>query len=69
MAKTDGREPVTPLPAARRRCPVCGKPAAPRHLPFCSQRCATLDLGRWLNGSYRVETDEGPESGDADDER
>jgi len=37
----------------------CGKPASPRHRPFCSQRCANIDLGRWLKGNYRVETDEG----------
>jgi uncharacterized protein len=22
--------------------------------PFCSKRCADLDLGRWLNGSYAI---------------
>ncbi len=39
-------------------CPVCGKPAAPPHRPFCSARCKTLDLGRWLDGSYRLEGEE-----------
>lgn len=22
--------------------------------PFCSQRCRTIDLGRWLGGEYRI---------------
>lgn len=48
---------VTPLPKARRRCPVCGKPAVPRQA-FCSPRCAEIDLGRWLKGVYRVETED-----------
>ncbi len=35
-------------------CPVCGKPGLARFKPFCSRRCADIDLGRWLKGSYRV---------------
>jgi len=35
-------------------CPICGKDSAPKVRPFCSKRCADLDLGRWLNGDYRV---------------
>lgn len=35
-------------------CPVCGKPTDPKVIPFCSRRCADVDLGRWLNESYRV---------------
>ncbi|HUK08028.1 MAG TPA: DNA gyrase inhibitor YacG [Stellaceae bacterium] len=42
-------------------CPTCGKPVSERHRPFCSQRCATIDLARWLTGGYRVPTDETPE--------
>jgi hypothetical protein len=34
-----------------------------QHHPFCSKRCRDIDLGRWLRGVYRVETDEGPDSG------
>jgi endogenous inhibitor of DNA gyrase (YacG/DUF329 family) len=37
------------------RCPVCNaefdaklSPA----LPFCSERCRTIDLGRWLDEAY-----------------
>ena len=43
-------------------CPICGKPVTRAHRPFCSARCRDIDLGRWLRGVYRVETDEGPES-------
>lgn len=42
-------------------CPVCGKPAAEKYRPFCSKRCADVDLGRWLTGSYVIPTDEAPE--------
>jgi uncharacterized protein len=42
-------------------CPICGKPAIARHKPFCSQRCATIDLARWITGGYRVPSDEAPE--------
>ncbi|MEN5082312.1 DNA gyrase inhibitor YacG [Bosea sp. TWI1241] len=35
-------------------CPICGKPALQRFRPFCSARCADVDLGRWLKGSYVV---------------
>ncbi|HSC19884.1 MAG TPA: DNA gyrase inhibitor YacG [Rhizomicrobium sp.] len=45
-----------------RRCPLCGKPKEAQFRPFCSKRCADLDLGRWLKGSYVVpgrEVDEG----------
>ncbi len=35
-------------------CPVCGKPTDAAYRPFCSRRCADVDLGRWLNESYRI---------------
>jgi len=35
-------------------CPICKKAADPEYRPFCSRRCADVDLGRWLNGSYAV---------------
>lgn len=35
-------------------CPLCGKPTDLKVKPFCSRRCADVDLGRWLNESYRV---------------
>ena len=39
---------------SRRRCPICRQPAQQRYRPFCSQRCADVDLGRWIGGDYRV---------------
>ncbi|SMH33551.1 DNA gyrase inhibitor YacG [Azospirillum agricola] len=42
-------------------CPVCGRPPDPASRPFCSQRCADVDLGRWLGGVYRIETNETPQ--------
>ncbi len=43
-------------------CPICGKEAAPRSknasAPFCSPRCKQVDLGKWLDEKYRVETNE-----------
>ena len=37
-----------------RTCPECAKPSEHNYRPFCSKRCADLDLGRWLNGSYAI---------------
>jgi endogenous inhibitor of DNA gyrase (YacG/DUF329 family) len=45
------------VPAAgmsSRRCPICGKPAVEGKRPFCSQRCADIDLNRWLGGVYAI---------------
>jgi hypothetical protein len=67
---TPSGDPVIPLPANAPPCPICGKAAAVGHRPFCSARCRNIDLGRWLKGSYRVETDENPDEGSIDsDER
>jgi endogenous inhibitor of DNA gyrase (YacG/DUF329 family) len=50
------------------RCPICGKPRDPDYRPFCSKRCADVDLGRWLTGSYAIpvteDDDEAPANGD-----
>jgi uncharacterized protein len=51
----------SPAPPRSTPCPICGKPAMPGHRPFCSKRCRDVDLGRWLRGVYRVETEEDPE--------
>jgi len=39
-------------------CPICGKETAEAYRPFCSKRCADIDLGKWLTGSYAIPTDE-----------
>jgi uncharacterized protein len=35
-------------------CPICAKDSDPKYRPFCSRRCADVDLGRWLTGSYAI---------------
>jgi endogenous inhibitor of DNA gyrase (YacG/DUF329 family) len=52
------------------RCPICKREfereSSPA-VPFCSERCRTIDLGRWLGESYSLpvipdpEADERPE--------
>lgn len=48
----------------RPACPICRRPAEPEFRPFCSQRCADVDLGRWLNERYVIpgepDADEAP---------
>ena len=42
------------------RCPICNKVFSPDDpeaaLPFCSERCKRIDLGRWMNEEYSVDT-------------
>lgn len=40
------------------RCPICRKPVAKadEEFPFCSERCRTIDLGRWASGAYVIPT-------------
>jgi endogenous inhibitor of DNA gyrase (YacG/DUF329 family) len=42
-------------------CPMCGKPMDQAHRPFCSSRCKTIDLGRWLDGDYRLPSEDAPD--------
>lgn len=44
-------------------CPICGKDSTETYRPFCSKRCADVDLGRWLKGSYAIPVD-APEEAD-----
>jgi endogenous inhibitor of DNA gyrase (YacG/DUF329 family) len=45
-------------------CPHCGRPVPwedeSAYRPFCSERCRLIDLGDWLDESYRI-----PHDGDA----
>ena len=45
-----------------KKCPICGKPSEQRFRPFCSKRCADLDLGRWLKGTYGIPAEEDEEA-------
>ncbi len=56
--------PMPRKPRVAKGCPICGAPAAESNRPFCSTRCAEVDLGRWLKGSYRIPTDEAPSEGE-----
>jgi uncharacterized protein len=45
------------------KCPICKKPSKRDNtrnpfLPFCSDRCRTIDLGKWLDGKYVIAEDE-----------
>lgn len=48
-------------------CPTCGKVTSVNRAdeapfrPFCSSRCKMVDLGRWLDGTYRVSEPASPE--------
>ena len=44
----------SPKPRAARPCPICSKMSVDKFHPFCSERCANIDLHRWLGGSYRI---------------
>lgn len=61
------------IPLKGNKCPICGKSATLEMRPFCSKRCSDLDLAKWLDGDYRVPTDEAPTDADFaeadDDER
>jgi uncharacterized protein len=35
-------------------CPICKKATEANYQPFCSKRCADIDLGKWLTGSYAI---------------
>jgi endogenous inhibitor of DNA gyrase (YacG/DUF329 family) len=61
------------------RCPICKNPvkSSDPDFPFCSERCRTIDLGKWASGQYVVssplrDTDEDFEqqsdAGGSDDE-
>ena len=45
-------------------CPICDKDSVPAYRPFGSRRCADVDLGRWLKGSYAIPTDEPADPGE-----
>ena len=38
----------------RRPCPICKKPSTQKYHPFCCNRCAQVDLNRWLGGHYAI---------------
>ncbi len=64
MDKNETAGPRRGGPSARKaqgRCPICDAPSKHRFRPFCSRRCHDVDLGRWLRGAYRIESEEAAE--------
>ena len=47
---------MPPKRAVKVRCPICKKSVkkADPDFPFCSQRCRTVDLGKWASGGYVI---------------
>jgi len=37
-------------------CPICRKElkSTDPEFPFCTERCRTIDLGRWASGAYVI---------------
>lgn len=35
-------------------CPICGRASDDKYRPFCCNRCADIDLAKWLTGSYAI---------------
>jgi endogenous inhibitor of DNA gyrase (YacG/DUF329 family) len=35
------------------------------YFPFCSQRCKTIDLGRWLGEAYRIPAEDREQAEDS----
>jgi len=63
----------------RRKCPTCERVVEVKppdsYRPFCSERCRAADLGKWLDGAYRIgapvaeeDLDQGLVPDDADSE-
>jgi uncharacterized protein len=60
------------------RCPICKKAVnkTAADFPFCSERCRTIDLGKWASGGYVISSpvtdadepvrEDSPENGDSD---
>ncbi len=52
------------------RCPTCKRevlmPGENSTFPFCTERCRTIDLGRWMGGEYRIAVTSVDEDEDGD---
>lgn len=53
MTDEQNKSSVTPLRKTQ-PCPECKRPSTREDYPFCSDRCRSLDLSRWLKGSYAI---------------
>ena len=57
---------VTPANDNAKPCPICKKLSVVKYRPFCSNRCANVDLNRWLTGAYAIPVVEEDEAGESD---
>jgi endogenous inhibitor of DNA gyrase (YacG/DUF329 family) len=64
----DNKSTVTPLRKAQ-PCPECKRPSTREDYPFCSDRCRSLDLSRWLKGSYAIPVADDESQVDGTDDR
>jgi endogenous inhibitor of DNA gyrase (YacG/DUF329 family) len=51
------------------RCPICDKEfdrAQSTAAPFCSERCRSIDLGRWLGEIYSLPAEGADSESDAE---
>ena len=53
------------------RCPICKSPVDESTIgrpgstfPFCTDRCKTIDLGRWLDGAYQIPVEDEADASD-----
>lgn len=60
--------------AVKLRCPICKKDVKTTDpdFPFCSERCRTIDLGKWASGQYVIssptgDSEEGLQDGGEDE--
>lgn len=65
-APTNGQTAAPKAAVSKAKCPICSKPTVLAYRPFCSKRCADVDLGRWLSGTYAIPV---TEASDEDGER
>ena len=45
----------------KNKCPTCGSFPVKSSYPFCSQRCSSIDLGKWFDGKYSIPSVEDPD--------
>ncbi|MBI1953991.1 MAG: DNA gyrase inhibitor YacG [Proteobacteria bacterium] len=39
-------------------CPICHQLSKEPYVPFCSKKCQNIDLLKWVQGEYRIISDE-----------
>ncbi len=63
MEDRDQTKPSMPPQFLQFTCPTCKRRVRarqedpsnlPRFFPFCSERCKLIDLGAWLDATYRI---------------